>query len=191
MVEQMTAQQVQQMAQRLLDAKRCIEVTMLSGTTKKAMFHIDDMHCKKCATRIRTRLLRHQAIDTMEDDILQHNITVSFDGDQITADSIRAIITKVGYTPVSACKCGKGAYAYLIIPAEQATAESISKAKAIAGVEDANVSKLRKALAVKYHHKEISEQQLITALQQAGLQVSLPKPHVCSEESKNPAPTLQ
>ncbi|MBQ2208499.1 MAG: insulinase family protein [Prevotella sp.] len=30
MVEQMTPQQVQQMAQRLLDAKRCIEVTMLS-----------------------------------------------------------------------------------------------------------------------------------------------------------------
>ena len=32
MVEQMTPQQVQQMAQRLLDAKRCIEVTMLSET---------------------------------------------------------------------------------------------------------------------------------------------------------------
>jgi zinc protease len=35
MVEQMTAQQVQQMAQRLLDAKRCIEVTMLSDTTEE------------------------------------------------------------------------------------------------------------------------------------------------------------
>ena len=30
MVEEMTAAQIQRMAQRLLDAKRCIEVTMLS-----------------------------------------------------------------------------------------------------------------------------------------------------------------
>jgi zinc protease len=30
MVNEMTPQQVQRMAQRLLDAKRCIEVTMLS-----------------------------------------------------------------------------------------------------------------------------------------------------------------
>ena len=30
MVEEMTAEQVQSMAQHLLDAKRCIEVTMLS-----------------------------------------------------------------------------------------------------------------------------------------------------------------
>jgi len=30
MVEAMTPQQVQQMAQRILNAKRCIEVTMLS-----------------------------------------------------------------------------------------------------------------------------------------------------------------
>ena len=30
MVEEMTAEQVQRMAQHLLDAKRCIEVTMLS-----------------------------------------------------------------------------------------------------------------------------------------------------------------
>jgi len=184
MVEQMTPQQVQQMAQRMLNARRCIEVAMLSGTPQSAMFHIDDMHCQKCARRIRTLLLRRQGIDSMEADIRRHNITVRFDGEQMTADSIRTIITNAGYTPVSACRCGKGAYAYFLIPAEQATTETIDKAKAIKGVEDANVSNRKKSLALKYHHQEISEQQLLEALRQAGIQAALPKPHECKEEQK-------
>ena len=182
MVNDMTAQQVQQMAQRLLDANRCIEVTMLSGTPKKAMFHIEDMHCKKCATRISQRLLKQPGIDQVDADIANHKVTVSFDGDQTAADSICAFVTKIGYTPVSACNCGKGAYAYFLVPAEQATPATVAAAKAIKGVHAANVSTLRKALAIKYHHKEISEQQLLEALQQAGIQATLPKPHVCKEE---------
>ena len=184
MVEAMTPQQVQQMAQRMLNAKRCVEVTMLSGKPETAMLHIDDMHCKKCASRIQGRLLAKPGIDSMDADIRHHNITVHFDGDQTTADSIRAIVTKIGYTPVNACRCGKGAYAYFLIPVEQATSETIAKAKAIKGVQDANVNKLRKSLAVKYHHETVSEEQLLSALQQAGIKASLPKPHECKEEEK-------
>jgi zinc protease len=184
MVEAMTPQQVQQMAQRMLNAKRCVEVTMLSGKPETVMLHIDDMHCKKCASRIQGRLLAKPGIDSMDADIRHHNITVHFDGDQTTADSIRAIVTKIGYTPVNACRCGKGAYAYFLIPVEQATSETIAKAKAIKGVQDANVNKLRKSLAVKYHHETVSEEQLLSALQQAGIKASLPKPHECKEEEK-------
>ena len=184
MVAQMTPQQVQQMARRLLDSQRRIEVTMLSGTPKQAMFHIDDMHCQKCFQRIQSRLLRQPGIDSMEPDIRHHNITVRFDGDQTAADSIRAFITKIGYTPVSACKCGKGAYAYFLIPADQATVETVAKARSIKGVEDANVNSMRRAIALKYHHQDISEDQLLAALQQAGIQAARPKPHECKEEQK-------
>ena len=134
------------------------------------MLHIDDMHCKKCSNRIQGRLLAKPGIDSM--------------GDQMTADSIRTIVTKMGYTPVKACRCGKGAYAYFLIPAEQATPETIVKAKAIKGVQDANVNSLRKSLAVKYHHETISAEQLLSALQQAGIKAALPKPHECKEERK-------
>ena len=182
MVEQMTADKVQQMARRLLDSKRCIEVTMLSGEPKEALFHIDDMHCQKCAKRIRGRLLRQTGIDSMEADIRHHNITVRFDGSQQTTDSIRALITRIGYTPVGVCRCGKGAYAYFLIPADQAIPQTIDRVKAIKGVHDANVSSLRKSLAVKYHHQELTEEQLLAALQQAGIQAALPKPHQCSEK---------
>ena len=104
------------------------------------MLHIDDMHCKKCSNRIQGRLLAKPGIDSMDADVRRHNITVRFDGDQMTADSIRTIVTKMGYTPVKACRCGKGAYAYFLIPAEQATPETIVKAKAVKGVQDANVN---------------------------------------------------
>ena len=48
MVEQMTPQQVQQMARRMLEARRRIEVTMLSGTPETAHLHVGDKHCGKC-----------------------------------------------------------------------------------------------------------------------------------------------
>ena len=135
------------------------------------MLHIDDMHCKKCSNRIQGRLLAKPGIDSMDADVRRHNITVRFDGDQMTADSIRTIVTKMGYTPVKACRCGKGAYAYFLIPAEQATPETIVKAKAVKGVQDANVNSLR-------------AEQLLSALQQAGIKAALPKPHECKEERK-------
>jgi zinc protease len=182
MVEQMTPQQVQQMARRMLEARRRIEVTMLSGTPETAHLHVGDMHCQKCADRITRRLLAVKGIDSMEADIRRQNITVSFDGSQLTADSIRTLVTKAGYTPVRACKCGKGAYAYFLIPADQATQATVGTALAIKGVEDANASSLRKALAVKYHHQEITEEQLLSALRKAGISATLPKPHECKEE---------
>ena len=133
-------------------------------------------------TYIRGRLLSQTGIDSMEADIRHHNITVRFDGSQQTTDSIRALITRIGYTPVGACRCGKGAYAYFLIPADQAIPQTIDRVKAIKGVHDANVSSMRKSLAVKYHHQELTEEQLLAALQQAGIQAALPKPHQCSEK---------
>ena len=182
MVQQMTPQQVQQMARRMLEARRRIEVTMLSGTPEATKPHDGDKHCQKCADRITRRLLVVKGVDSMETDIRRQNITVSFDGSQLTADSIRTLVTKAGYTPVRACKCGKGAYAYFLIPADQATQATVGTALAIKGVEDANASSLRKALAVKYHHQEITEELLLSALRKAGISATLPKPHECKEE---------
>ena len=48
MVEQMTPQQVQQMARRMLEARRRIEVTMLSETPEATKPHDGDKHCGKC-----------------------------------------------------------------------------------------------------------------------------------------------
>ena len=48
MVEQMTPQQVQQMARRMLESQRRIEVTMLSETPEATKPHDGDKHCGEC-----------------------------------------------------------------------------------------------------------------------------------------------
>ncbi len=181
MVEQMTPQQVQQMARRLLDAKRCIEVTMLSGTPKKALLRIDDMHCQKCANRIRASLEKVAGVDRVDFELENNCAIVRFNADLTTLDEIRSIVTQTGYTPVNYCRCGRGAYAYFLIPAEKATAETVEKVLAIDGVEDANVNSRRQSLAVKYHHQEIAAKKLLKKIRKAGIKAVLPKPHECSE----------
>ena len=182
MVEQMTPQQVQQMAQRLLDAKRRIEVTMLSGTPKTAMLRIDDMHCQKCANRIRSRLEKQAGVDQVTFELENHCAVIRFNSELTTQDDIRSIVTDLGYTPVNYCRCGKGAYAYFLIPDDKATEQTVEKVLAIDGVEDANVNSLRHSLAVKYHHQEISAEKLLKKIRKAGIKAVLPKPHECSEE---------
>lgn len=182
MVEQMTPRQVQQMAQRLLDAKRRIEVTMLSGTPKTALLRIDDMHCQKCADRIRSRLEKLAGVDQIAFQLENHCVVIHFNSDLTTTDELRSLVTEAGYTPVSYCRCRKGAYAYFLIPADKATGQTVEKVLAIDGVEDANVNSLRHSLAVKYHHQEISADKLLKKIRKAGVKAVLPKPHECSEE---------
>lgn len=182
MVEEMTPGQVQQMAQCLLDAQRRIEVTMLSGTPKTAMLRIDDMHCQKCADRIRSRLEQQAGVDQVSFQLENHCAVIRFNSDLTTADELRDIVSKAGYTPVNYCRCGKGAYAYFLIPADKATEQILEKVLAIDGVEDANVNSLRQSLAVKYHHQEISAEKLLKKIRKAGIKAVLPKPHECSEE---------
>lgn len=125
MVEQMTPRQVQQMAQRLLDAKRRIEVTMLSGTPKTALLRIDDMHCQKCADRIRSRLEKLAGVDQIAFQLENHCVVIHFNSDLTTTDELRSLVTEAGYTPVSYCRCRKGAYAYFLIPADKATGQTV------------------------------------------------------------------
>lgn len=143
---------------------------------------IDDMHCKKCSDRITAKLIEVNAIDSIRVSLDKHRVLMRYEESMISGDSIRAIITQLGYTPVSYCQCGKGSYAYFLIPAEQSTQETLDKVKAIKGVKDANTNARRKSLAVKYHSEELSADQLLENLHKAGIQAVLPKPHECKEE---------
>ncbi len=151
---------------------------------KTMMLRIDDMHCRKCSDRITAKLTATNVIDSIRVSLGKHCLTVTYDESRISADSIRAIVTQTGYTPVNYCKCGKGTYAYFLIPAEQATQETLDKVKAIKGVKDANTNARRKSLAIKYHADDLTAEQLLASLQQAGIQAVLPEPHVCKEEGE-------
>lgn len=152
---------------------------------KTMVLRIDDMHCKKCSDRITAKLVEQTNVDSIRVSLGKHSVTVRYDENEIGVDSIRNIVTHAGYTPVSYCENGTCNYAYFLIPAEQATQQTLDKVKTLRGILDANTNVRRKSLAVAYRVGEVSADQLLADLQQAGIQVQLPKPHVCKEENAN------
>jgi len=143
---------------------------------------IDDMHCQKCVDRITDRLGKMEGIDSIGPHLDKHYIFIRYDANRTDKAAIRARLNGIGYTPVNYYTSDKIDWAYYLIPAEQATQETIDNLLAIDGVEDVNVNAKRKSLAITYFSKEISADKLLAEVQKAGIKATMPKPHVCSEE---------
>ena len=143
---------------------------------------IDDMHCQKCADRITQRLQKVSGVDSLTFKLDKHYVYVRYDANRTSRADIRAALVQSGYTPCTYYKSDKGAYAYYLLPAEQATEDTQETVLAIDGVGDVTVSPRRKAMAVAYFSDEVTAEQLLAAIQKAGIKATLPKPHECSEE---------
>jgi len=145
---------------------------------------MDDMHCQKCADRIMARLAKMEGVDSCAPHLDQHRFFIRYDANRTCRADIVSALGKLGYTPVSFYTDKRIAYAYYNIPAEQATQETIDNILAIDGVDDVNVNSRRKSLAVTYLNTKLTSDQLLDAVQKAGIKAVVPKPHVCSEEEK-------
>ena len=145
---------------------------------------IDDMHCQKCADRITKRLYQMNGMDSLGVHLDKQWVFIRYDANKTSKAEIREVLNKLGYTPVNYYTSDKISWAYYNIPVEQATKETVDAVLAIDGVEDANVNARRKSLAVTFFSKKLSRDQLLTAIQQAGIKAVVPPPHVCSEEEK-------
>ena len=156
--------------------------TATAGTTDSLTVKIEDMHCRKCSDRITQQLSTLEGMEVTKPRLGKHTFFVRFDADKTSRAAICEQITKGGYTPVSYCE--KLDNIYFLIPAEQATQQTIDAVKAIEGVKDANTNARRKSLAITFQKEVISAEALQAALQQKGISATLPKPHVCSEENE-------
>ena len=145
---------------------------------------MDDMHCRKCADRITASLSKMEGIDSLAPHLDQHRFFIRYDANRTCRADIVARLVKLGYTPVSFYTDKRISYAYYLIPAEQATDETIESVLALDGVDDVNVNPRRKSLAVTFLNTQTDADKLLAAIHQAGIQATLPKPHVCSEETE-------
>lgn len=143
---------------------------------------IDDMHCGKCAQRIKARLEQIAGIDSLAPHTLRHYFSVSYDANRTNRDSIRAAINELGFTPVNYYDSEKAGYAYFLLPEGMATTETIEKVAALENINDVNVSAKRNSLAITYLCKNISEEQLLQEIRNLGIEATLPQPHVCKEK---------
>ena len=142
---------------------------------------MDDMHCKKCADRIMGRLQKMAGIDSLAPHLDKHYMFIRYDANRTCKDSIRAVINKLGYTPVNYYTSNKIDFAYYNIPAEAATQATIDNIMALDAVDDVNVNPKRNSLAVTYFCKELTAEQLLDEIRKMGIEAVVSPAHQCKE----------
>ena len=145
---------------------------------------IDDMHCQKCYNRIYERLSKVEGIDSMAPHLENSYIFIRYDANRTDRATIRSIINKAGYTPCNYYSSPKVKYGYYLLPADQANEETLDAVLALDGVEDVNINKVKKTMAVTFFNDETTADKLFEAIQQAGIKAQLPKPHECDEKKE-------
>jgi copper chaperone CopZ len=143
---------------------------------------VQDMHCQRCAKRIAERLGQMEGIDSLSPDVEKHYVFVRYDANKTSKDDIREVLSGMGFTPVNYYTSKNISYAYFLLPEDEANDETLETALSLDGVDDANVSRLQKSLAITFVNDETSEQQLLDQLRQSGIKAEIPAPHECKEK---------
>ena len=146
-----------------------------------------DMHCQNCANRIMKRLSTMEGIDSIGPNVDKHYVFFRYDANRTSKATIREALVQMGFTPVNYYTSKNISFAYFNIPAEAATEATIETALAIDGVDDANVNAKRKSLAITYVNTETTEERLLDALKEYGIEATVPAPHVCKEKQGEPS----
>ncbi|MCR4582248.1 MAG: copper ion binding protein [Prevotella sp.] len=145
---------------------------------------VDDMHCKNCANRITKFLQKLEGVDSIAPHVDKHYVFVRYDANRTAKDSIKALVTRIGYTPVNYYTSNKVSFAYYNIPEAQATPETLESVLALKGVEDVNVNAKRKSMAVTFFNDESTAETLLAGIKESGIEATLPPAHVCKEEQE-------
>ena len=143
-----------------------------------------DMHCQRCADRIVKRISQIAGVDSIAPHVDKHYVFFRYDANRTDKATIREVLGQMGFTPVNYYTSKNISFAYFNIPEEAVNAETIEKALALDGVDDANVNGRQKSLAITYVNTETSEEQLLSALTEEGIQAVKPAPHECKEQAE-------
>jgi copper chaperone CopZ len=143
-----------------------------------------DMHCQNCANRIMKRLSEVEGVDSIAPHVDKHYVFFRYDANKTTKATIREILQGMGFTPVNYYTSKEISFAYFKIAPEQVNDETIDTALALDGVDDANVSKRQRSLAITYVNTETNEQKLLEGLKAAGIEATVPAPHECKEKTE-------
>lgn len=143
---------------------------------------VQDMHCQRCAQRIEQRLGQMEGIDSLAPNVEKHYVFVRYDANKTSKAAIREVLSGMGFTPVNYYTSKNISYAYFLIPEEAANDETLVTTLSLDGVDDANVSRRQKSLAITFVNDETSEQKLLEELRQNGIKAEIPAPHECKEE---------
>ena len=145
---------------------------------------MSDMHCQNCANRIVKRFTGMEGIDSIGPNVDKHYVFFRYDANRTTKATIREVLGSMGFTPVNYYTSKDISFAYFNIPEEAVGEATVEAALAIDGVDDANVNRKQKSLAITYVNTETDEERLLQALNEEGIKATVPAPHECKEEKK-------
>jgi copper ion binding protein len=140
-----------------------------------------DMHCQRCADRITQRLTGMEGIDSLSPHLDKQYLFVRYDANRTCKDNIRQALVELGFTPVNYYTSKDISFAYFNIPKEACTEATIEEVLILDGVDDANVNPRQGSLAITYVNTETSAEQLLQAVQAAGIKAIVPPAHECEE----------
>ncbi len=149
-------------------------------------FKIEDMHCQKCANRIKECLGKVVGIDSVAPHVDKQYVFLRYDANKTDKETIRKALLEVGFSPVNYYTSDRISWAYYLVPAKYATKEySDMIITNIMGVDDVVANPVRNVIAVTYDNKTVSADDLLKQIKKLGIKAKLPKPHVCKEEQGN------
>lgn len=154
-----------------------------SDTIRRGMgLRMDDMHCQRCADRIMAKLQPMDGIDSLSPHLDKNYYFIRYDANRTCKADIKEALIGLGFTPVNYYSGNKVAYAYYLIPAEQATQQTSDDVLIIDGVEDVCVNPKKKSLAVTFFTDETDADKLLADIIKSGIEAQVPPPHECKEE---------
>jgi copper ion binding protein len=143
---------------------------------------MSDMHCQNCANRIMKRMEGMVGIDSVAAHVDRHYVFFRYDANRTCKAAIREVLGEMGFTPVNYYTSKDISFAYFHIPESAVNAHTIETALTIDGVDDANVNKKQKSLAITYVNTETNVERLQQALKEEGIEAVIPAPHECKEK---------
>lgn len=141
-----------------------------------------DMHCQNCANRIMKHFANVEGVDSVGPHVDKHYVFFRYDANRTTKGHIREVLSNMGFTPVNYYTSKDISFAYFHIPESAVNAHTIETALTIDGVDDANVNKKQKSLAITYVNTETNVERLQQALKEEGIEAVIPAPHECKEK---------
>lgn len=143
---------------------------------------VADMHCQNCANRILKRFADMEGVDSVAANVDKHYVFFRYDANRTDKAHIRQVLGEMGFTPVTYYTSKDISFAYFNIPEKDVNEQTVETALAIDGVDDANVNRRQKSLAITYVNTETTEERLLQALTEEGIEAVVPKPHECKEK---------
>lgn len=121
---------------------------------------MDDMLTEADAQTIMDRVSQIEGVDSMGPHLDKHYMFIRYDANKTCKDVIRQAIISLGFTPVNYYSGAKVSYAFFNVPEAAVTQDTLDEALALDGVEDVNMNRQKKTLAVTFFNDETTADKL-------------------------------